>query len=51
MQILGSLPLVLHMGSELCDHDDVVSAIAVPDPWIGKGLMSGSWDGTVKVKK
>ncbi len=26
-----------------------MSAIATADPWIGKGLASGSWDGTVKV--
>ncbi len=48
--IPGSLPLVLRPEAILCDHDDVVSAIAVADPWIGKGLASGSWDGTVKVK-
>ncbi len=45
-----SPPLVLRAGAALCDHDDVVSAIATADPWIGsKGLASGSWDGTVKV--
>ncbi len=49
--IIGSLPLVLRAEAALCDHDDVVSAIATPDPWIGKGLVSGSWDGTVKVKE